>query len=178
MENSKYSKYVNKFVDSLTVNRDPVKFPIWGKVTTPMIFDQRHLKEMPIHVESLTIHKAGGGWGLNQPTEGVLGGEEYRDLPMYHNTDEIYMLIGTNPENPHDLGGEIEVWLGEGKDAEKFVITESICIYIPAGLVHMPVYFRRVDRPILLVVVLVGPEWTGGFAKELPPNCKEIVKPL
>jgi len=170
----KYDKYVNRFVDSLTINRDPKKWDVWDKVTVPMIFNKTHFDEMPIHVESLIIHKAGSGWGLNHPTEGTLGGKEYKDVPMYHDTDEVYMLIGTDPQNPHDLGGEIELWLGEGEESEKFSITESICIYIPANLVHMPVYFKRVDRPIMMVVVLVGTSWKGGFAKELPPDCDHI----
>jgi len=178
MKEQKYAKYVNKFVDSLTINRDPKKWDVWGKCTTPMIFDKRHFDEMPLHVESMIIYQAGAGWGLNHPCEGTLGGKPYEDVPMYHETGEAYMLLGTDPKNPHDLGGVIEVWLGEGKDAEKFTVTESVCIWIPAGVVHMPVYFTRVDRPIMLVVVLAGPMWTGGFAKELPPDCKYVIKPL
>jgi len=176
MENRKYAKYVNKLVDSLSVNRDPKKFPVWGKVTVPMIFNRSHLEGMPIHIEHLLIHEAGGGWGLNHPCEGVLGGKEFKDLPLIFDIDEIYTFTSTDPKNPHDLGGEIELWIGEGKNAEKYSITESTCVYIPAGLPHMPIYFKRVDRTIIMTVVLVGPLWACRFAKEFPSDCNYIYK--
>jgi hypothetical protein len=59
--------------------------------------------------------------------------------------DEIVMLIGTDPERPHDLCGEVEWWMG----GEKYLLTESCLIFVPKGTRHCPMYFRRVDRPIL-----------------------------
>ena len=59
--------------------------------------------------------------------------------------DEIVMFFGTNPERPHDLCGEVEWWMG----GEKYVLTESCMIFVPKGVRHCPLYFRRVDRPIL-----------------------------
>src|SRR5512145_1539862 len=38
-----------------------------------------------------------------------------------HNCDEILGFFGNNPDNPHDLGGEIEFWLED----EKHIITRS-----------------------------------------------------
>jgi hypothetical protein len=45
---------------------------------------------------------------------------------------------------PHDLCGEIELWLGD----EKHILTKSCMVFIPKGLKHCPLVFRRVDRPI------------------------------
>lgn len=59
--------------------------------------------------------------------------------------DEILVFLGTDPERPHDLGGEVELWVG----GEKYVLTESAMVFIPRGVEHCPMYFRRVDRPIL-----------------------------
>jgi hypothetical protein len=61
-----------------------------------------------------------------------------------HDYDEVIALIGTNPEDLHDLGGEIELWL----DDEKHLLTKSCLVYVPRGLKHTPMYLRRVDRPI------------------------------
>ena len=33
--------------------------------------------------------------------------------PHTHNCDEIFMFMGTYPQNKEDLGGEIEFWMGE-----------------------------------------------------------------
>src|SRR4030042_3990446 len=35
--------------------------------------------------------------------------------PHKHNYDEVLAIFGTNPEDPHDLGGELELWLGDEK---------------------------------------------------------------
>lgn len=64
--------------------------------------------------------------------------------PHTHEFDEIVSFFGTNWDDPHDLGGEIEFWL----DDEQFIMTESFLMFIPAGLKHCPLIARRVDRPI------------------------------
>ncbi len=70
-----------------------------------------------------------------------------------HEFDEVLGFLGSNTEDPHDLGGEIEIWL----DDEKHIITKSCMIFIPKGLKHCPYFFRRVDRPILhLLIVPMG----------------------
>ena len=79
-----------------------------------------------------------GNWIFKVPGKGTPA-EEHD-----HEFDEYLGFVGTNPDDPFDLGGEIEVWLG----GEKHIITESCAIFIPAGLKHAPIYFRRVDRPI------------------------------
>jgi hypothetical protein len=66
------------------------------------------------------------------------------DEPHTHDFDEYLGFIGTNPDDPFDLCGEVELWL----DDEKYRITETSMVFVPAGVSHCPVYFRRVDRPI------------------------------
>jgi hypothetical protein len=61
-----------------------------------------------------------------------------------HDFDEVLGCIGTNPEDAHDLGGEIEFWLND----EKHILTKSCLIFVPKGLKHCPFIVRRVDRPI------------------------------
>jgi quercetin dioxygenase-like cupin family protein len=61
-----------------------------------------------------------------------------------HDTDEIIGFFGGNPEDPYDLGGEIEFWLED----EKHILTRSCLIFIPAGMKHCPLIMRRIDRPI------------------------------
>ncbi len=64
--------------------------------------------------------------------------------PHTHDFDEVLALIGTNPEDPNDLGGEVEFWMGD----EKLILTKSCLVFVPKGLKHCPFIVRRVDRPI------------------------------
>jgi len=61
-----------------------------------------------------------------------------------HPFDEVITFFGTNPEDPQDLCGEVELWLGD----EKHVLTKSCLVFVPKGMKHCPLVIRRVDRPI------------------------------
>jgi hypothetical protein len=62
-----------------------------------------------------------------------------------HDYPEVIIFLGSDPEAPHDLHGEIEFWLED----EQYVLTRSCFIFVPLGLRHCPLVVRRVDRPIL-----------------------------
>ena len=64
--------------------------------------------------------------------------------PHSHTYDEVIGLIGTNPDDPHDLCGEVEINMG----GEKHIVTKTSLIYIPAGLEHGPFRELKMDRPI------------------------------
>jgi len=68
-----------------------------------------------------------------------------------HDFDEVIGFIGTKggETDPHELGGEMEVWLG----GEKYLITKSCLIFVPKGLKHCPLRFNRIDAPILFFSV-------------------------
>ena len=72
------------------------------------------------------------------------------DKPHTHDTDELIGFFSNDADNPHDLGGEIEIWL----EGEKQLITKSCMIFVPAGMVHCPLILRRVDRPIFHFTVV------------------------
>ena len=60
-----------------------------------------------------------------------------------HDYDEVIAFIGTNHEDPYDLGAEVEFWMED----EMHIITRTSLVFVPAGLKHSPLIFRRVDRP-------------------------------
>ena len=66
-----------------------------------------------------------------------------------HQFEEVVTLFGTDPENPKDLCGEVEFWMGD----EKYIITQSSIIYVPKGIMHCPLIFHRVERPIFHFIV-------------------------
>jgi len=75
--------------------------------------------------------------------------------PHKHLTyEEMFLFIGTNPDNVSDLGGEVDFWLGEGPDLEKITLTEPGTIFLPKGVAHFPMFFRKVRRPIVQVVIM------------------------
>jgi hypothetical protein len=74
------------------------------------------------------------------PPEGKRTGTEAHT----HDYDEVIAFIGTNHDDPYDLGAEVEFWLGD----EKHTITRSCLVYIPAGLKHSPLTFKKVERPV------------------------------
>jgi hypothetical protein len=81
------------------------------------------------------------------------------DPPHQHDCDEILFFIGTDPENPNDLGGEMEIALGD--EWEKHVINTPAIICIPKGLPHCPVYVRRVDRPFYFGHLLLAAKYNN-----------------
>jgi hypothetical protein len=68
----------------------------------------------------------------------------YSPPPHTHDFDEVLAFYGSNPEDPRDLCGEVELWLGD----ERHIIARSCLVYIPRGLKHCPMNILRADRPI------------------------------
>ena len=68
--------------------------------------------------------------------------------PHEHKVSEVIMHIGTDPDNPRDLGGEVE--LAMGPELIRYHITKSGMVFIPAGFIHSPWVVRRVDRPFIV----------------------------
>jgi hypothetical protein len=73
-----------------------------------------------------------------------------------HDVPEIIGLFGGDPKNPNDMGAEVEFWMG----GEKFIITKSVMIFVPAGVKHCPLILKRVDRPIFHFTVVTSSTYT------------------
>jgi hypothetical protein len=125
MLNSKYQKYVLK---------EP-------KVTSP----PRKTTSKPTFGLSGELMSGFEKLDCNYNFVAVLAPYVLADPPHKHNCDELLFFISTDPENTVDLGGEVEVALGE--EWEKHVINTSAIICLPKGLQHCPIYIKKVDRP-------------------------------
>jgi hypothetical protein len=55
-----------------------------------------------------------------------------------HEYEEVFLFLGTDPQDTTDLGAEIEFWLGQGEERDKVVLTTSSAVYVPPNLVHFP----------------------------------------
>lgn len=71
-------------------------------------------------------------------------GEEGTAKEHSHPFPEALGFIGTDPQDVHNLGGEIELWI----DGKQNIMTRSFIAFLPAGTKHCPMRIRRVDRPI------------------------------
>lgn len=63
---------------------------------------------------------------------------------VHDDTDELIGFFSSDPNNPYDLGGEIEFSVG----GEAHLLTKTTMIFVPAHVKHNPMRILRVDRPI------------------------------
>jgi hypothetical protein len=75
--------------------------------------------------------------------------------PHSHPFIELFCYFGTNMNDPSDLGGEIEFWLED----EMFILTKSFVCYIPAGMVHCPLRFHRMEAPMFHLTIGSGSKY-------------------
>lgn len=72
-----------------------------------------------------------------------------------HEFDEAIAFVGTNPKDPYDLGGEVELWV----DGKQNILDKSFIAFIPAGTKHCPLKIRRVDKPIFHFTAGIGKKY-------------------
>lgn len=89
-----------------------------------------------------------------KPRKSTVGGHT-------HDFDEIIAFFGSNPDDIHDLGGEVELWMG----GEKHIITKSCLVFVPRGVEHCPLSFNRVDRPIFHFTAGTGGKYISSIER-------------
>ena len=94
----------------------------------------------------------------------------YKMIPAghVHNCAEILYFIGGDPMNFKEFGAEVEFTMGEGEDAEKHVITNTTWVYVPANLLHCPLNFKRVDKPIMFGHIMFAPTFDSTIVGKNP----------
>ncbi len=78
-----------------------------------------------------------------------------------HNYDELVIHIGADPENPEELGAEIEFVVGD----DKIIIDKTSALFIPKGVQHGPLTWKKVNKPHIEMVFMPG----AGTLKESNP---------
>jgi mannose-6-phosphate isomerase-like protein (cupin superfamily) len=128
MAESKYEKYIRREVIAEDVSE------VHPQITKPVL---RMTSD-----ESFGNHGFRLGWcPVTEPFEMV-------SETHAHDCDQYLIFVGGDATNMVDLGGEVELTLGEeGGELEKFVFTKATMVYVPAGLLHCPLNFRKVNDP-------------------------------
>ncbi|MGD0780024.1 MAG: hypothetical protein ABR954_04495 [Dehalococcoidales bacterium] len=79
-----------------------------------------------------------------------------------HDVSEIIGFFGNDPDDPYNLHGEVEFWLGD----QKQVIDKTAMVFIPGGLKHCPLILKRIDKPIFHFSVVTSGYWDMETLKE------------
>ena len=141
MATSKYGKYI------VTELKHPSSEPAWnppvseagGGKSGRILYLDSQLVPGAFYMETV--------WVMPRPR---LNATEYEAVkkrspgPHAHDYDEIIAFFGSDPIHPHELGAEVELWLGD----ERHIINKTSLVFIPAGLRHAPLVFLQVDRPV------------------------------
>ena len=70
------------------------------------------------------------------------------EFPHSHDFDMYLHFVSYDFEHMDELFAEIIIGLGE--EQELHTITSPTSVYVPAGMIHCPLIFKRVDKPIIL----------------------------
>jgi uncharacterized RmlC-like cupin family protein len=76
-----------------------------------------------------------------------------------HDFNEVMIWMGADMADLSELGGEVEVCLGEEK--ETHMITSSTAVFVPKGLPHLPANIVRMDKRFLYLQISMTKEWTA-----------------
>lgn len=84
--------------------------------------------------------------------------------PHVHDFDQFTCLMGADTSNIREFDAEVELSLGV--EGEKRIINATTIIYIPKGLVHGPLNFKKVNKPFMFINVLL----TSEYVKKIVPS--------
>ena len=154
MAESRYEKYIVR-KPGIISKEGKIEFPdkinVEGMADTgPLVWRSPELeKETSAFVEHGIISGdivVGAGAGI--------GPNDFIEKPHKHpDHGETFLFLGTNPNDPTDLGAEAEFCLGEGEEMEKVAINTSASVYVPPGVAHFPLTWKNVKRPCIFVVI-------------------------
>ena len=144
MSENKYDKY---FLHKLP---DEQRFKGFGKMESMVAFTDKDIIEGSKYFSVMVM----GPEAKKHPGHG----------PHIHDDPELLVALGTDMENPRDLGAKIEMCMG--REMESHIITESTMIWVPAKFVHAPFRVLEVTRPFIFIQCQYAPKLTEtGFKK-------------
>jgi mannose-6-phosphate isomerase-like protein (cupin superfamily) len=146
--------------------------PPWPKGTTGNKYDHlfcTRIKENSIIPEVVPGPQAYFRGDSVLPGAGINMGWQMLTKPYkmeleshHHDVDEYLIFLGaTLPDLVGSFDAEIELFLG--KEYEKHTITQATVLYIPRGLEHNPLDFKRVSKPLMFSALHMAPYFNGVY---------------
>ena len=120
----------------------------------------------PKNANPRALMESGNHFGAGNFTiewEAILEPYVVDPVPHYHDFDEYLCWLGSNAANIFDFDAEIEVYVGE--EGEKHTIDKCTVLYVPAGLVHCPIIYKRIGKPVLFNVAADRPDYLTSVGK-------------
>jgi hypothetical protein len=145
MPETKYNQY---FLNELP---DEQRFKGFGKMPAMVTFTDADIIEGSQYFSVMVM----GPEAVKHPGHG----------PHIHQDPELLVALGTDTNNPRDLGAKIEMCMGA--EMESHIMTESTMIWIPAKFIHGPFRVLEVTRPFLFIQCQYAPKLTETGLKKL-----------
>jgi hypothetical protein len=109
-------------------------------------------KEISCPIPTLVSDENFGNLGFNTYWEAITVPFVHAPASHKHDFPQYLFFLGGDITNLMELDAEIELNLSEdGKNLEKHIITKATSIYVPPGLYHGPLIYKRVTKPILFI---------------------------
>jgi len=98
------------------------------------------------------------------------------ERPHAHDFDQFLCFMGS-PEDMRVFDGEVELYLGE--ESTRNIINSTSVVYIPSGMVHCPIIWTRVDKPMMFVNIVLTSSYTrsdqrAGFRDSLELTAQKV----
>jgi hypothetical protein len=147
MPAQKTSKYIvnkpGRYPDELKGKRANVAEPVPGVKTTHLITATDKIIDKYFYVDTTWLWSG----GAKEPV-----GRSHS-----HDYAQVIGLIGGKPGADQDLDGEITIWL----DGHKETFTKNHLVYIPAGVIHGPFLFSKINTPVLFTVIAMNGQYSA-----------------
>ena len=99
-------------------------------------------------------------YGIPEPNPYIY--EHASNFPM------IVLYIGGDPDNPEELGGEVEFNMG----GQPLTFNTTSALFIPAGVSHGPIKWKKFDKPHIQMMISFGNgdvlKWCGNNVTDEP----------
>jgi hypothetical protein len=79
------------------------------------------------------------------------------DAPHTHDFDMYLHFLSFDPEDMEHLDAEVEIGFGPEKEIHR--ITSPCSVFIPKGMIHCPLIFKRVGKPVFFVHTSIAPKY-------------------
>ena len=129
----------------------------YGKYIVREPFKKGRNEEVIEPMVHLNGEKDGGGANLTVSRSWITQPFRMIKQPHQHDHDQFLIFMGGNPMDVRDFGAEVELFLGD--EGEKHIIDCPAAVHIPAGLMHGPLEYKRIDKPIVFLDIYLAPTY-------------------